>query len=167
MSQQRTRSVQQKKHLHRGRNKVLYAAAAMCVLCAPILGQAGTDLGAAARTLAANPPRTVRAHSMTLSLKAPPAVAMNVHRQSLALNAPRHDVVGRASTVQLATTGTPSNIAFPISWEKKTEIERTVRSLKHNGLPLVHLWGTGRNLLAIGVSPRGVPGIYFTQTVPD
>lgn len=83
------------------------------------------------------------------------------------LDAPRHDLGGRALTLQLAITTTASNIAFPISWEKKPQIERMVRSFKHNGVPLVHLWGTGEICSRSGSVRVAVPGIYFTQKVPD
>ena len=97
----------------------------------------------------------------------PGNVAMSMHRQPLALDAPRQSLIGRETASQLAPTDTKGAVAFPIRWQKRTEIERVARDIKHNGLPLVHLWGTGRSLLAIGLSPHGVPGIYFTQKVPD
>jgi hypothetical protein len=62
---------------------------------------------------------------------------------------------------------TEASIAFPIAWEKRSDIERAVRQFKQNGLPIVHLWGSGRSSLALGVNPKRVPGIYFTQTIPN
>ena len=62
---------------------------------------------------------------------------------------------------------TEGSIAFPIAWEKRSDIERAVRNFKQNGLPIVHLWGSGRSSLALGVNPKRVPGIYFTQTIPN
>lgn len=41
------------------------------------------------------------------------------------------------------------------------------RNFRHNGVPVMKLWQADRNLVALGVSPRGVPGIYFTQAVPE
>lgn len=80
----RVRSVQQNQQLHYRGSKVLYVAAAMGVLGGSIIGQAGTDLATASRALATNMPHAVRARPVTLTLTAPPAVAMYVHRQPLA-----------------------------------------------------------------------------------
>ena len=63
--------------------------------------------------------------------------------------------------------GTPS-AAFPVKWQNNPanlspEVVSLVRNFHHNGLPILRLWGSGRNLLAVGVNPHGVPGVYFTQ----
>jgi hypothetical protein len=63
-------------------------------------------------------------------------------------------------------------LAFPIRWQNNTGIvsPRVVslaRNFRRNGLPVVHLWESGRNLLAIGFNPHGVPGIYLTQKMPE
>jgi hypothetical protein len=52
---------------------------------------------------------------------------------------------------------------IPLAWQKGTDLDRAVRSFKRNGLPLVHLWEGGPHLLAIGISPKGVPGLYLSQ----
>ena len=52
---------------------------------------------------------------------------------------------------------TEASIAFPIAWEKRSDIERAVRNFKQNGLPIVRLWGSGRSSLALGVNPKRVP----------
>jgi hypothetical protein len=57
--------------------------------------------------------------------------------------------------------------AFVIRWQTKPELERVARNLRHNGLPVVKLWHSGRGLVALGLSPRGVPGLYFTQKTQD
>jgi hypothetical protein len=62
--------------------------------------------------------------------------------------------------------------AFPIRWQNNIEhVDPRVLSLaknfRRNGLPIVHLWQSGRNLLAVGLNPHGVPGIYFTQKIPE
>jgi hypothetical protein len=79
-----------------------------------------------------------------------------------------HGLDGQEFAAQPNTTAGAGNasITFPVRWQKP-EIERVVRNFRHQGLSLVHLWGSGRNVLAIGLSPHGVPGIYFTQRVPD
>ena len=60
--------------------------------------------------------------------------------------------------------------AFPIKWENtpanlNPKIVNLARNFRHNGLPIVHLWGSGRNLLALGLNPHGKPGLYFTQNM--
>jgi hypothetical protein len=44
---------------------------------------------------------------------------------------------------------------------------RAARNFRRNGLPLVRLWESGHGLVALGLNPHGVPGIYFTQKVQD
>lgn len=61
-----------------------------------------------------------------------------------------------------------SHVAFPIKWENtpvnvSPRVVSIVRNFRHNGLPIVRLWGSGRSLVAFGLNPHGVPGIYFTQ----
>jgi hypothetical protein len=63
-------------------------------------------------------------------------------------------------------------IGFAIRWHDdppivSPKVATLVRNFRHNGLPLVHLWQSGRNLLAIGLNPHGKPGIYFTQQLTD
>lgn len=65
-----------------------------------------------------------------------------------------------------------SRVAFAIHWHDdppivSPQVASVVRNFRHNGLPIVHLWQSGRNLLAIGLNPHGKPGIYFTQQLPD
>jgi hypothetical protein len=62
----------------------------------------------------------------------------------------------------------PSRVAFAIHWQDEVpfvspKVASLARNFRHDGLPLVHLWHSGRNLLAIGLNPHGKPGIYFTQ----
>jgi hypothetical protein len=57
------------------------------------------------------------------------------------------------------------SVPFAIAWDKKSDIERAVRNFKQNGLPIVRLWGSGRSSLVLGVNPKRVPGIYFTQAI--
>jgi len=56
-----------------------------------------------------------------------------------------------------------------IHWRARSEPDllRIARNLRHNGLPVVSLWRSGRSLFALGLSPRGVPGLYFTQKAQD
>ena len=45
------------------------------------------------------------------------------------------------------------------------EIVSLIRNYRRDGLPVVQLWQSGQNLLAIGVNPHGLPGIYFRRNV--
>lgn len=61
-----------------------------------------------------------------------------------------------------------SRVAFAIHWQREVpivspKVADLARNFRHDGLPLVHLWQSGRSLLAIGLNPHGKPGIYFTQ----
>lgn len=40
------------------------------------------------------------------------------------------------------------------------------RNYKHRGLPVVHLWQSNQYQVALGLSNRGVPGVYFSQKLP-
>jgi hypothetical protein len=37
---------------------------------------------------------------------------------------------------------------------------------RHRGLPILHLWESSHYLVALGLSNRGVPGVYFSQKLP-
>jgi hypothetical protein len=77
----------------------------------------------------------------------------------------------RPSDVHVADAGdaTRFGVAFPIKWQKEPQIVTAARKFRRQGLPLVHLWqsDSGEHVLAIGLNPHGVPGIWFTQKVPD
>jgi hypothetical protein len=65
-----------------------------------------------------------------------------------------------------------SRVAFAIHWQTdppivSPKVASLARNFRHNGLPIVHLWQSGRNLLAIGLNPHGKPGIYLSQQLPD
>ncbi len=59
---------------------------------------------------------------------------------------------------------------FAIPWRESREIVSAdivsmVRNYRRDGLPLVHLWQSDQNRVAIGLNPHGMPGIYFTRHV--
>ena len=56
--------------------------------------------------------------------------------------------------------------AFVIHWTKP-ELVIIARNFRRSGLPVVTLWHAGRGRLALGLSPRGVPGLYFTTRARD
>jgi hypothetical protein len=140
--------------------------AAMCACAAPA-AHAGPALITAAQAFGTSTPHPHTTRPLTLTLPAVAAPADSAHRLGVALESAFVHRAGPDTASPLAPAPTDAALGFPIQWQKRTELERVARNFKHNGLPLVHLWGSGRNLLAIGVSPRGVPGLYFTQKVPD
>jgi hypothetical protein len=40
------------------------------------------------------------------------------------------------------------------------------KSYKRRGLPMLHIWESSNYLVALGLSNRGVPGVYFSQKLP-
>lgn len=66
--------------------------------------------------------------------------------------------------------GLNSHVAFPVKWENdpanlSPQVVSLARNFRRNGLPILHLWASGRNLLAVGLNSHGRPGIYFTQNM--
>jgi hypothetical protein len=59
-----------------------------------------------------------------------------------------------------------SKSAFVIHWTKP-ELVLIARNFRRSGLPVVTLWHAGSGRLALGLSPRGVPGLYFTNKARD
>jgi hypothetical protein len=88
---------------------------------------------------------------------------------------PRFDQARKSSATTNATRQfTQTNLdveirpksAFVIHWTKP-QLVIIARNFRRSGLPVVTLWHAGRGLLALGLSPRGVPGLYFTQKARD
>jgi hypothetical protein len=68
----------------------------------------------------------------------------------------------------------PLHLNWDLSWEKSPDWVqeapnwvRSARYFRRRGLPLVHLWESPQFLLALGLSGHGVPGVYFTQKLPN
>jgi hypothetical protein len=139
---------------------------ATCVMSAsPLAAVAGSSLGNSGSARAGHVP-----HPLALTLTASPAAAAGTQRRSFAIGQARYDLGSPEIPLGLASAGATvendSKVAFPVRWQKP-ELERVVRSFRRTGLPIVHLWGSGRNVLAIGLNPHGVPGVYFTQKLSD
>jgi hypothetical protein len=68
-----------------------------------------------------------------------------------------------------------SAVAFPIQWRahsalvSPSELVSGARNFRRTGLPIVHLWQSNNthDHVALGLSPRGVPGVYFTQKISN
>jgi hypothetical protein len=81
------------------------------------------------------------------------------------------DLSGRSREID-ANEEAHSRVAFAIHWRNDPDfvnpkVANLARNFRRGGLPIVHLWHAGRNLLAVGLNPHGKPGIYFTQKIPD
>jgi hypothetical protein len=96
---------------------------------------------------------------------------MMITREQLSLQAPppsaakSRNVNGALESDAATQAGTRA--AFAMRWQRGPEFIRVARGFPRRGLPVVRLWESGPSLLAIGVSPRGVPGIYFTLNDSD
>ena len=149
-------------------SKILGTLAFAALVAGPTLGSAG-PLGAAAHKVGPARPDAARAG---LSLA---AVRTNIgpapHPQPL--DSPRQGVVNlhEARSRTVAADDVPNEgLHNPrgLHWQDgSAPISPTLVNLARNyhreGLPVVRLWQADRNVVAIGLNPHGVPGIYFTQ----
>jgi hypothetical protein len=132
---------------------------------------AGPLSEAASHALGINP--HLRPHALPVVL-VPPHLPEAAPRR--ALGEPRTGALAQ----QAPDARAPSEIApelpvpkgFAVHWQAGAgpvgpDVARLARNFHRNGLPIVHLWQSesGKNLVAVGLNPRGVPGIYFTQNV--
>jgi hypothetical protein len=145
----------------------LAVLAAMCAVLAATAATAGAPAGL---PTAIGPERISAPRALDLS--APRAGPMNEQERSLRLGqsrgpSPTTNTQRRQfANTELGAESRPQP-TFVIHWQNKPDLLRVVRNLRRNGLPVVSLWRSGRSLAAIGLSPRGVPGLYFTQKAQD
>ena len=136
--------------------------------CADTLGQLAT------RAMTAGP-HAPHQHITALALM---TAAPQALQRPLPLEQPRHALDRRApdarSLAGMEGAGGEYRASFPIRWQKYSElvnpeVEHMARNFRRQGLPLVHLWqsASGEHLVAVGLNPHGVPGIWLTQKVPD
>lgn len=133
--------------------------ASQCAVAGPLVSTSATMARSAAHPLR-SPPLNLTSSWGTMPRKHDPTVFAEprglVHFGSLAGG-------GVPWSEGLKVSG-----AFPMKWQHNPanlspEVISLARNFHHNGLPILRLWGSGRNLLAVGVNPHGVPGVYFTQ----
>jgi hypothetical protein len=160
-----TECMQQIKRMQHGESRLSVAAAiCFCVGLASAAAHAGTAFGTAALVFSPDYSLARSAPPSKPTLTVRQAAAISMHRlQSLALGSPRQSAMAHESAPRLAPPDPEAKVAFPIQWQKG-QIERVARNYKRDGVPLVHLLATGKSLVAIGVSPSGIPGIYFTHS---
>ena len=59
----------------------------------------------------------------------------------------------------------PARVDFAIRWQPPgVKLQQLARKFRRTGLPVLRLWESRRSMLAIGLNPHGVPGLYFTRT---
>ena len=108
-----------------------------------------------------------------LNVALPATMAAKLATRPVALDEPRAKLPNpaeAAAAVAASSGERPNGPGFDIRWRESREIVSPdvvsmIRNYRRDGLPVVHLYQSGQNLLAIGVNPHGLPGIYFTRHV--
>ena len=104
----------------------------------------------------------------------PALAASKIPMKSVRLDEPRptgaesRELPAAAGRDRKTVEHSPSGMA--IQWRESREIVNAdivglVRNYRRDGLPIVHLYQSTQNVLAIGLNNHGVPGIYFTRHV--
>jgi hypothetical protein len=116
-----------------------------------------------------NPTPNVHPLNTTLLVR----TATKLQAQPVPLDEPR-PVLPNAREQPSAADADPSaqehRAALDLRWRETREIAgpgivSLIRNYRRDGLPVVQLWQTHQSLLAIGVNPHGLPGIYFRRNV--
>jgi hypothetical protein len=132
---------------------------------------AGSLADSAARMVTARSARPARPSASALILLPSSSMIQSLSRaRSLDLPSAQRARPNDPYGDEAEHAGLNLHAAFPIKWEStpanlNPKIVSLARNFRHNGLPIVHLWGSGRNLLALGLNPHGKPGLYFTQNM--
>jgi hypothetical protein len=148
---------------------VSHAPKFLAVLAVLLVVSSPAEAGPLAEQLMLRPAQPVRQREvLNLSM---PSVATPTPAQYRA-QAQRNSQDFSAHAAVAANEDGRSRLVFAIHWYNNPsyvspQVASLARNFRHNGLPIVHLWQSGRNLLAIGLNPHGKPGIYFTQQLPD
>jgi hypothetical protein len=168
---------------HPGRiqsNRLLYIGAMLVLAGWSLAGWSLANAAPIAESLAtARAAMASRAHSvgmMKLNIPPPALTATKAPTRPLPLDEPRPTRVNSQAMSSL-----PENYrnrdadpqlsgAFPIQWRESREIVSAdivslVRNYRRDGLPIVQLYQSQQNRLAIGLNTHGVPGIYFTRHI--
>jgi hypothetical protein len=132
------------------------------------LAATAANAGAAGMPPASTPELIPRPH--LLDLAAPLLRPVSELARPLRFDQARESSATANATRQFAQTNfdveSGQKSAFVIHWSRP-ELVIIARNFRRSGLPVVTLWHAGRGRLALGLSPRGVPGLYFTQKVRD
>jgi hypothetical protein len=110
------------------------------------------------------------------------AMSVGTHLSTTAGDAIAHDTqvdmdprIAMPSSIE-AQMSSPIAARFDVRWQNSLGpawaqnipdwVTSNARNYRHRGLPLVHLWESPHYLVALGLSNRGVPGLYFSQRLP-
>ena len=156
-----------------------HLADALMLLCATAMAHAGPGLGTEMARVFSPQPRASSASARipASTLPSPRAAAMAIaSSRTVPLDQPR---LPRSFQESAVSTPEPSRsvdenspVAFAIQWRLhptlvNPEVVSRARNLRRTGLPIVNLWQSNNNRVALGLSPRGIPGVYFTQRISN
>lgn len=78
------------------------------------------------------------------------------------------------ATSRAATPSSPLAPGFSVPWDDSPAwmhsaptLVQAAKSFRRQGLPILHLWQSTHYQLALGFSPHGRAGLYFTQRIPE
>jgi hypothetical protein len=153
--------------------------ALLAVLClAPLSALAGGTPLTVVGNLATSTGRFV---SDRTASHAPRPLSLTLASPSVSMTEGTHGMP-RLDSMRPATRGEPVRFgedpelglrtAFPIRWQNtpgdvSPELVHIAKHFRHEGLPVLRLWQSGRNLLHVGLNGHGTPGIWFTQRAAD
>lgn len=148
---------------------------ALLLLCVWSLAAAGplTEPTKAHASPARSP---IAPRPMPLNTALPASTAARLQTQPLRLDEPRPTPVRfhNLSPAPGHDSSAEDHVVpgFSIQWRESRDVVNAdivslVRNYRRYGLPIVHLYQSDRNLLAIGLNSHGLPGIYFTRHVAD
>jgi hypothetical protein len=138
----------------------------------PVVAGSLGDLAASVRKGTGGRSDAARPVAVRLTSLRPDLSATGPKRVSL--DAPRentvslHEAQSRLPGAEEAVAGihNPQGLHFEdASATVSPNLIRLARNYHHDGLPVVKLWQANRNMVAIGLNPHGVPGIFFTQAL--
>jgi hypothetical protein len=118
---------------------------------------------------------SVRTHPVPSRLNLHPAasaIATRIRPRSLERKLEEKARVADLDGRDFPQTSLNLHAALPIKWEitqanVNPRVVSLARNFRHNGLPIVHLWESGRNLSALGLNPHGKPALYSRRTWTD
>ena len=160
-------------------NRLLYIGAMLVLAGCSLAGWSLANAAPIAESLATARAAMGNAHSgraMKLNIPAPALTAVKAPPQPMPLDEPRATRVNSPGMPSLPENyrerdaNPPLSGTFPIQWRESREIVSAdivslARNYRRDGLPIVKLYETQQNRLAIGLNNHGLPGIYFTRHI--
>lgn len=161
-------------HIQRAKsvNAVAVAAAAVALLSVTTVARSGdTEVSRRFEPAASWPAGNLHRFDLSsrqisrVSAPSQAALRLDVARPVQSDAGRQHDLLGSDTNVD-----SRNKPHFPIRWQSSPDfvrvpdLVRVARQFRRRGLPIVRLWRSNYSVLAIGLNPHGVPGIYFTRT---